>query len=90
MTKVTVTGTLTVDESELTEIRSALNVHMELTRAEPGCIVFEVVDDPEQIGRFNVYEEFVDRNAFEKHQARTNDSDWAIASRNVERSFEIS
>jgi len=90
MAKVTVTGTLTVEESELAIIRSALNVHMHLTRAEQGCIVFDVVDDPEHVGRFNVYEEFVDRDAFEKHQARTKDSDWATASRNVERSFDIS
>lgn len=90
MSKVVVKGTLIVDKSELEKIRSALDVHVQLTLAEKGCLIFEVSEDPDRPGRFSVYEEFVDQAAFEQHQARAKKSEWMTVSQNVDRSFEVS
>ncbi|WP_404819203.1 putative quinol monooxygenase, partial [Vibrio tritonius] len=35
-------------------------VHKALTRAEAGCLVFEVTQNPDNPLRFDVYEEFID------------------------------
>ncbi|TDV95688.1 antibiotic biosynthesis monooxygenase, partial [Halomonas alkaliantarctica] len=55
--------------------------------AEPGCLVFEVVQCTMNLYRFDVYEEFIDRDAFERHQARVKSSAWGKVSANIERHY---
>ena len=89
MGKIILSGHIEVPLDELEMVRDALNLHIELTRAEPGCLVFNVEEDAETPGRFTVYEEFVDQAAFDQHQARGAASAWAEASRNVARHYEV-
>ncbi|TQN62339.1 antibiotic biosynthesis monooxygenase [Agrobacterium tumefaciens] len=65
-----------------------LPVHIRLTRAEPGCLSFEVsqTDDP-LIWR--VEELFIDRDAFDFHQKRTRASQWFVATSAIPRDYEI-
>ncbi|MGB0370557.1 MAG: putative quinol monooxygenase [Opitutales bacterium] len=70
-------------------IKLALDKHIELTRAEPGCILFEVTAHSEIRGRFNVKEEFESKEAFELHQERTQKSEWAEVSNNGLRHYTI-
>jgi quinol monooxygenase YgiN len=63
--------------------------HIELTRQESGCLVFKVSQDTENLNRFNVYEEFTDRNSFANHQDRVRQSTWGAITENVERHYEI-
>ncbi|KEO51769.1 putative quinol monooxygenase [Thioclava pacifica] len=62
--------------------------HIRLTRAEPGCELFEVTqgDDP-LIWELN--ERFTTRADFEAHQARTKASDWGRATQGITRDFRI-
>ena len=62
--------------------------HIALTRAEPGCLSFEVTqsDDP-MIWR--VEECFADQTAFDAHQVRTRASEWWRASAGIQRDFRI-
>jgi len=90
MSKVTLQGHIIVPDAELEIVKAALVKHIGLTRQEPGCIVFEVIQVPEQLNRFNVYEEFVDQAAFDQHQQRVRDSDWGRITVNVERHYHIS
>lgn len=62
--------------------------HIALTRAEPGCLSFDIspTDDP---FTFEVMEAFRDRAAFDAHQARTRDSAWFTATRGILRDFRI-
>ncbi len=89
MSKIVLSGHILVSESELNEVRQALILHTELTRKEPGCLVFRVDEDPHVSGRFDVYEEFVDQQAFQKHQQRVKASEWGSASRNVQRFYTV-
>ena len=89
MPKVTLKGFILVPESDLDAVKNALVIHKRLTQAEPGCIVFEVIQSKTNPHRFDVYEEFIDKESFELHQARVKSSTWAKVSVNVERHYEI-
>lgn len=53
-------------EEELFELLQAL---VEPTRAEPGCMIYELHRDPEDAGRFMFYERFVNQAALDTHVA---------------------
>lgn len=90
MGKVTLSGYIVVENEDLAAVKQALAEHKCLTLAESGCLVFDVTPTPGNPNRFDVYEEFVDRNAFEQHQARTKASPWGKITANVARHYQIS
>lgn len=75
-------------EDEAAAVRTHLAGHVAATRAEPGCLSFDIAttDDP---FTFEVLEAFRDRAAFDAHQARTRDSAWFAATRGILRDFRI-
>ncbi len=75
-------------EDEAQAVRQHLPRHIALTRAEPGCLVFDVspTDDPMV---WEVMEAFRDRASFDAHQARTRDSAWFAATRGILRDFRM-
>lgn len=75
---------------DLSAVQAELPTHIELTRQEEGCLVFQVTQDLENNNVFNVYEEFVDSVAYEAHQARVKKSNWGKVAVNVERHYEVS
>lgn len=87
--RVSLQGYILVPPEDLTAVRQALPLHISLTRQEAGCILFEVTESHQQTGRFDVHEQFVDRPAFEAHQARVKNSDWGAISRHAERFYQI-
>ncbi|HGS5851978.1 TPA: putative quinol monooxygenase [Vibrio parahaemolyticus] len=89
MGKVILSGHIEIPESELETVTTALDMHIKLTRKEAGCLVFEVIQSSDNANRFNVYEEFVDKSAFELHQARVKASHWGQVTTNVKRSYSI-
>lgn len=89
MSKVTLEGYILVPESDLSAVESALGSHTALTRQEAGCLVFDVSQDETNKNRFNVYEEFVDRSAFESHQERVRQSEWGKVAAGAERHYRI-
>ncbi|MEW8627209.1 MAG: antibiotic biosynthesis monooxygenase [Candidatus Thiodiazotropha sp.] len=89
MSKVKLKGFIVVADNDLEIIEQELPRHCKLTRQEAGCLVFEVTRSHSDHNRFNVYEEFVDREAFDAHQARVKNSKWGSVTANVERHYEI-
>ncbi len=89
VSKVVLSGHILVASEDLAKVRDALPLHCELTKAEPGCLVFQVNEDPNQAGKFTVYEEFESRATFQRHQERVAASDWGRISRNVERFYTV-
>ena len=69
-------------------VETHLPEHLRLTRAEPGCISFDVTqtDDPLV---WRVEELFVDRAAFDFHQQRTRASEWFAATSAIPRDYEV-
>ena len=81
------TGTMTCPADRLAEVRAALPRHIALTRAELGCLSFEVSEEPS--GHFRVDETFADRAAFEAHNARGAASDWARVTDGLPRDYSV-
>ncbi len=86
---ITLRGHIQVSQDRLDDVRSALDEHIRLTRAEPGCLRFEVIASITVPGRFDVSEEFEDKAAFETHQARVKSSDWGRITQGIPRDYKI-
>ena len=82
-------GHIDVPAARLESIRAALAEHIALTRAEPGCIAFDVTEAQDVPGRFMVTELFTNQAAFDAHQTRAGASDWARISAGIPRSYHI-
>ena len=83
---VALRGWVEVPPRELAELSPLLDEHVRLTRAEPGCLAFEVTPGD---GRLDVAERFRDRAAFDAHQRRTAASAWGAATRHLPRHYRI-
>jgi quinol monooxygenase YgiN len=73
----------------LAAVTEALPVHIALTRAEPGCLSFDVTPSPDDPGRFLVSEVFSDQAAFDAHQFRIKSSAWAQVTAGLPRHYAI-
>lgn len=90
MSEVRLTGVLRCEDSEESSlVAKYLPAHVELTRAEPGCISFEVTrtDDPLI---WAVAERFSDAAAFRLHQSRASASEWGQQTTGIARAYTIS
>ena len=83
---VTLTGRLIcANDTEAALVRAHLPEHLRLTRAEPGCLRFDVT--PIDPLTWQVDEEFTDRAAFDAHQTRTRASEWFRQTAGIRRDF---
>lgn len=76
------------DDQQAAKVRAHLPDHIRLTRAEPGCLTFEVVQTADPL-IWQVEESFADQAAFDAHQARTRASDWYRTTAQIARAFQI-
>lgn len=83
------TGHIDVPGDRLEAVKTALPIHVALTRAERGCLAFDVVPCPRTEHRFLVSELFVDQQAFDAHQTRTKQSGWAKVTAGIPRDYSI-
>ena len=89
MTSVELTGRLLcADHDEAEIVVRHLPRHIELTRAEPGCLRFDVVQAEDPL-IWSVAERFVDRPAFDAHPARVRASEWGRATATIARDYVI-
>ncbi|MHA7306013.1 putative quinol monooxygenase [Arthrobacter sp. TMN-49] len=89
MNNIIVTGQLICQGDDETAVVSEfLPRHIQLTRAEPGCISFDVnpTGDPQV---WEVSECFQDAQSFERHQARVKASAWGRATASIKRSYSV-
>ena len=89
MSKIILKGYIEVPDNDLLEIREELPRHIELTLNEKGCLAFNVVQDDVNENIYHVYEEFIDRASFERHQDRVTGSRWGKLSGGVKRHYQI-
>lgn len=82
-------GHIDVPKEQLNTVKTALVEHVALTRAEQGCIAFNVTQDEQIEGRFLVAEIFATQAAFDNHQARTKASNWFNITKEIPREYSI-
>jgi quinol monooxygenase YgiN len=88
MSHVILTGFLicrTLEEAD--RVAVMLAEHARLTRAEPGCLVFEVLRSMSDPVRFAVREVFASHADFEAHQVRARASPWGRSTRGIPRDY---
>ncbi|MDZ5144711.1 DUF4440 domain-containing protein [Microbacterium testaceum] len=76
------------DAAEAQRVRAHLAEHIALTRAEPGCLSFDV-DPTDTDGVWSVSERFVDEEAFDAHQRRVAASTWGRETAGIQRFYVI-
>jgi len=87
--EITLRGELRcADAAEAERVRAHLDEHLALTRAEPGCLSFDVTPT-ETDGVWRVSERFVDEAAFDAHQRRVATSMWGRETAGIQRSYVI-
>lgn len=80
-------GSLTcTDMGQMMTALSLLPDHVDLSRAEPGCLRFDITQAEDPMV-WTLSEVFADADAFAAHQARTADSVWGRDSRDMARDF---
>ncbi len=90
MPKVILEGYVLVADSDIAAVKRELANHIQLTRQEEGCLVFEVSYDAKNMNRLNVYEEFISQEAFNLHQQRLSGTEWGKVSSKLEKYYKIS
>lgn len=89
MPRIHLTGRLICrDDAEAATVERHLPDHVARTRAEPGCLRFEVHPTTEP-GTWSVEELFADETAFAEHQRNVAASAWGKATVGIERRYEI-
>ncbi|MDN5786312.1 putative quinol monooxygenase [Pseudorhodobacter sp.] len=87
MGMTTLTGTLTcATPAEAELVQTYLPEHIRLSRAESGCLKFEVTPSNEFMV-WTLDEAFVDADAFKAHQTRTESTIWAEQTAHIARNF---
>ncbi len=90
MPRVHVTGFLTCRSLEESDrVAALLPEHIRLSRAEPGCLTFEVLRSAADPRCFAVKESFRSPQDFDAHQLRVRDSDWWRATQHIPRNYRI-
>lgn len=87
--EIRLTGKLVCrNAAEAAIVTTHLPEHIALTRAERGCLSFEVAatDDPLV---WTVEERFASEDAFATHQARVTESEWGRSTAGIERQYEM-
>lgn len=89
MPQVKLSGQLVcANDEEVAIVQQHLPLHKQLSRAEPGCIMFVVrqTADPRV---WQVDETFTDDSAFAAHQRRVTSSAWGRATMGIERRYSV-
>ena len=87
--KVILKGFIIVPFEDLSAVHTELPFHIESTKKEKGCLIFQVLQDQAQSNKFNVHEEFIDKESFESHQDRVKSSKWGRVTSNIERHYHV-
>ncbi|GAA3920765.1 putative quinol monooxygenase [Microbacterium invictum] len=89
MTEVTLTGKLVcASPAEAEVVEDLLPHHVLSTRAEPGCLLFEVTRRGSSLV-WDVTERFENADAFRAHQARVAESAWGSETAAIQRDYAV-
>jgi (4S)-4-hydroxy-5-phosphonooxypentane-2,3-dione isomerase len=89
MERIILKGFVVVPDDDLDVVILAFPEHIKNTQNEIGCLVFEVTQDKSDTNKLHVYEEFIDKAAFDLHRERVRDSKWGAVSKSCERHYDI-
>ena len=71
------------------DLKDPLQAHIDSSRAEPGCLRFDVSSCLSKRGRWHVVEIFKDAASYKAHQERTQGSEWRGLTRDIKRHYHV-
>jgi quinol monooxygenase YgiN len=80
---------LCASEADTALVSALLPEHIALTKAEPGCLRFDVAQTSDPLV-WSVFEQFRTRTDFEAHRARVKASRWGQETAHIRRDYKIS
>ena len=86
---MSLSGYVDVPADRLAAVLAALPEHIRLSRAEPGCLSFDVTESAEVPGRLLVSETFATPEDFRAHQTRLAATPWAEVTRGLARHYTV-
>lgn len=87
MNAIQLTGHLIcASEEEAAIVAAYLPLHVEQTRAETGCLQFDVAPTHDPLV-WSVFELFTNQEAFDSHQDRVRASEWGVATSTIKRDY---
>ena len=86
---VVLKGHIQVSKEDLASVKAQLGEHIRLTLDESGCLEFRVTQDQSDPSIFTVFERFRDKESFNLHQRRVENSEWGHVTKNVTRTYVV-
>ncbi len=79
MTKLTIIANITAKEGKIDLVKSELKKLIDVTRAEDGCINYDLHQDIQNPAHFMFYENWETRELWEKHMGNQHLKDYLAA-----------
>ncbi len=79
MSKLTIVANITANEDEIDLVRSELEKLIDITRAEAGCINYDLHQDNENPAHFMFYENWDSRELWQTHMGAQHLQDYMAA-----------
>ena len=86
---VWLSGFIKVPKADLSRVKRALPTHIRLSNQEQDCTFFRIWQDKDEPLKFHVIESFKSQKAFNRHQARMKNSEWATVSSKASRHYDV-
>jgi len=86
---VWLSGFIKVPKADLSRVKRALPTHIRLSNQEQDCTFFRIWQDKDEPLKFHVIESFKSQKAYNRHQARMKNSEWATVSSKASRHYDV-
>ncbi len=89
MTKLTIVANIIANDDKIELVKAELEKLIDITRAEPGCINYDLHQDNENPAHFLVFENWESRELWQTHMANTHLQESMAATEGAVASFTV-
>ncbi|OIQ26247.1 putative quinol monooxygenase [uncultured Vibrio sp.] len=89
MTKLTIVANIIAKKDQIDLVKSELLKLIEVTRAEEGCINYDLHQDNDNPAHFLFYENWTSRELWQKHMGNTHLADYMAATEGCVEQFTL-
>ena len=89
MTALTIIANITANSDKIELVKAALLKLIEITRAEEGCLQYDLHQDNENPAHFTFYENWVSRELWQTHMSNQHLADYMTATEGAVAAFTV-
>ncbi len=90
MTTLTIVANITANNDKIELVKAELLKLIDITRAEQGCLQYDLHQDNENPGHFTFYESWISRELWQAHMANQHLADYMAATEGAVAEFTLS